>query len=429
MELVILNHISLAEDRQRKTFHEGPIIDLADDIERVGLMHPIVLRTDQDMLVAGERRLRAMTLLHNAGRTFECNGAPVPRGYIPVVRLSDRDEIDYFEAELIENLARLDLTWQEESQAKANLHALRLQQTHGKQTLQATVQELQAAPGTTSSITGLSEDVRLTQHFDDEEIRAAKSKKEAVKILDRKLTQERNAQLAQEWKGAAERKSPHHLLLGDSIEVMDGLPDNTYNVILTDPPYGIGAQHFGDQTHINHEYDDSFESWDKLMQRFLRRARHLTAPDAHMYIFCDISNFAHLQLLAEDNGWDAWKRPLIWYKGNIGTLPNPDYGPRYTYECVLYAMKGKKKTCTVGAHDVISIPSIPKPRHAAEKPVALYVELLRRSCSPGESVLDPFAGSGTIFPAATYLHLNATGIEKDQTSFDLAFTRMGEKYE
>ena len=77
--------------------------------------------------------------------------------------------------------------------------------------------------------------------------------------------------------------------------------------------------------------------------------------------------------------------------------------------------------------DVLSHKAVRQPRHAAEKPVEVYVDLLSRSALPGDHCLDMFMGSGVIFPAANRLKLRATGIEKDDTSYGFAVQRLEEK--
>jgi DNA modification methylase len=75
---------------------------------------------------------------------------------------------------------------------------------------------------------------------------------------------------------------------------------------------------------------------------------------------------------------------------------------------------------------VLTWPSDPNLNHPAQKPVALYTDLLRRSCNPGDRVLDPFAGTGTIFPAAHSLKIFATGVEKNQSAYGIAVRRLKE---
>ena len=203
------------------------------------------------------------------------------------------------------------------------------------------------------------------------------------------------------------------------------MPDGIMDVLCTDPPYGIDAQAFGDMADNAHKYDDSYATWNVLARGLARESYRIAKPHAHAYVFCDWSRFAELSLWFEDAGWDVWPRPLIWSKGN-GMLAKPKLGPRYTYEVILYANKGKKEVQVVGAPDVIQLPQNKDLRHAAEKPVALYTALLERSVLPGDHVVDPFMGSGTIFPAANHLKVRATGIELDKTSYGFAIQRLEE---
>jgi len=53
-------------ERQRKDFKERPLVDLADSILRVGLIHAPVITPDYTV-VAGERRLRALALTEERG--------------------------------------------------------------------------------------------------------------------------------------------------------------------------------------------------------------------------------------------------------------------------------------------------------------------------------------------------------------------------
>jgi len=78
------------------------------------------------------------------------------------------------------------------------------------------------------------------------------------------------------------------------------------------------------------------------------------------------------------------------------------------------------------APDVITISGEPNLGHMAQKPVALYKELLSRSVRPGDSVLDCYAGTGPLLPAAHQMQLKATLIEKDPASFGIIINRAKE---
>ena len=72
MEVIIqeLSNIVIPERRHRKTFIEADIKDLATSISTYGLFHAPVVLADGATLVAGERRLRAITSLYEEGTTF-----------------------------------------------------------------------------------------------------------------------------------------------------------------------------------------------------------------------------------------------------------------------------------------------------------------------------------------------------------------------
>ena len=75
---------------------------------------------------------------------------------------------------------------------------------------------------------------------------------------------------------------------------------------------------------------------------------------------------------------------------------------------------------------MLSHSPVSKPKHAAEKPLDLYIDLLERSAHVGDHVCDPFMGNGVIFPAANKLYLTATGIEQNKTAFGFATARLEE---
>ena len=90
---------------------------------------------------------------------------------------------------------------------------------------------------------------------------------------------------------------------------------------------------------------------------------------------------------------------------------------------ILYAIKGKKKTNAIYP-DVITTMADPGLTHGAQKPVALYSDLLKRSVRAGDRVLDSFAGSGTIFPAAHQFKCVAVGLEMNPEYFALCHRRI-----
>ena len=424
MKFVKLSDI-VVENRQRKKFDDKSLAQLSESIQTKGLLHPPVLRADGKTLLAGERRLRAIQMLYDLDIPLTFQGQKVPPGQVPVVISNEMTEDNYVEAELEENICREDLTWQEYADAVKSLHDLRLKQKGGKHTLKETIKELKDLTGRPHAKEKVSAALVLADAKEQyEEVRKAKSVPEAMKVLKKIKEQEKRLELAEKL----DISQSIHIL--HNSDFRENLPaDNSIDIILTDPPYGIEANSFGSMADATHDYEDSPEYFEKIMEDFVHLSFQKTKPQAHLYTFCDISNFFSLKEKFEGAGWNVWPRPLIWDKGNQGMLPRPDHGPRYTYECILYAIKGEKPVIFEAQHDVILIPGLQRPRFGAEKPVLLYYEILRRSATAGDFIWDPFAGTGPIFPAASELKCKVFATEKDETKFPLTKARVLEKME
>lgn len=434
MKILPLSAIKISPDRQRADMSSKEIVkhiqDLADELKTKPLLHPIVLQTEtNNTLVAGECRLTAITMLSmlDIGITFD--GNKLEAGYIPVTYLGELDELAYEEAELSENLNRQDLTWQQEAAAIARLHLLRekVKGIYGVgakpregQTPKATAIEVFKTENVTSTqVESVRDSLSVYEHLGDAEIQKAKSKKEAVRILERRQKTAIRQQLADEYVPS----TPHTLLAGDCTQLIKAIPTNSIEIILTDPPYGIDMGTSWDGTE--HDYDDTFLAMLVLLDTMAEEWYRVAADKAHAYVFCDIKNHKQVMQSMETAGWKVWPRPLIWYKGNIGAFPNSERGFRYTYETIIYCNKGDRETLGV-PHDVICINQIQNQDHPAAKPVELYEHLLKISALPGDKVLDSFAGGGTIFPAATRTGCIAIGMEMNPTYLAMAKLRMGE---
>jgi DNA modification methylase len=75
------------------------------------------------------------------------------------------------------------------------------------------------------------------------------------------------------------------------------------------------------------------------------------------------------------------------------------YHYRARYECILFFEKGKRKLCDLGIADILEAPRI-SGGYPAEKPSAVSEVLIRQSTEPGQLVIDPFMGSGSVGVAA-----------------------------
>jgi len=447
MHTISIADIVISENRQRQEFDPEALQELADSIESGQLMHPIVLRQSGDVLtlVAGERRLRAIQQIFDLGGEFVCNGQTftADSGMIPYLSLGELSYLEAEEAELDENLKRRDLTWQEKAAAWARLHALRTAQVNeeniqlensGDDTTPLTPAHTVA--DTAEEVLGrrdgayhetVRQNLILAKHLDNPAIAKAKSSKEAYKILKAEEETKRNVELAASVGKVFSSKS-HTLLNVNCLEWM-ARPENagSVDVILTDPPYGMGAHEFGDGggklTGITHIYDDSYESWQKLITAWAPLSYTIAKPQAHAYVFCDIDRFHELKRHMEEAGWYVFRTPFTIVKEGSGRVPLPDRGPRRQSEWLLYAIKGDKPVTHIYP-DVITAKADEQLGHGAQKPVAIYENLLQRSVRPGDVVFDGFCGSGPIFPAASTFKCYAIGTEMDPGSYGISLKRL-----
>ena len=439
MRIVPIEQITIGATRQRSSFDPADIMELATSITARSLLHPIVVREDPDsdeqwILVAGERRLRAIRELWDLGDTLRHSGQVIREGFVPIVTLGELDPLEAEEAELEENVKRKDLTWQEHARATKRLAELRIAQAAERGVEPPSIADIAEetfvskrdgfAGDSAYATIATKQEILIADHLDDEDVVKAKTLSDAMKVVRQKETAKRNAELAERI-GAIAPSQLHDLLQGDSEQILSAWQGEKFDVLLTDPPYGMGADEFGDSGGAVmlgvHSYKDDEAAFASVV-RILSFATAHTKDQAHAYVFCDFDRFRTLREAMGCFGWTVFRTPLIWIKNN-GRVPLPQHGPRRQYELILYAFRGNKMVTSIQA-DTIECPTDENLGLGAQKPVELYCNLLRRSVKPGDRVLDPFAGTGTIIPAAHSLRCRATAIERSPQQFGIAAARL-----
>src|SRR6185436_19286851 len=140
---------------------------------------------------------------------------------------------------------------------------------------------------------------------------------EAFKILKKQEQAEKHRELA-EIVGRTYLAERHRLEQQDACSFLRSLPPQSVDVILTDPPYGMGADSFGDGggklAGIEHHYDDSPEAWRALMAEWCPLAFAVAKEQAHAYVFCDLDRFHELKLFMENAGRYVFRTPLVVHK-------------------------------------------------------------------------------------------------------------------
>lgn len=428
MKSLPISAIIIPDNRQRTEIDDTYIGELMESIfseTGVGLVNPITLREGKT-LVAGECRTRAVTLGYKLGKTLRHAGRPVPAGEIPFVDFGELNPLQQAEAEYVENAKRRDLSWQENLRAVNGLNAL--MKLRSEEAGTAHTQKAVAAELKTSEFT-VSQNLTVARHMDDPAVAKAASLAEAVKIVKKKVDAEQRVKLASEVGKTlvTDRMKVYH---DNCVAWMGQQPDSQFDVILTDPPYGMAADEFGDGAGklagITHEYRDDADGTRALLAACLPEFYRLGKLESHLYLWCDIDLFPWLRAEAAKAGYWVHRTPLINIKREGGRVPWPEHGPRRCYEMCLYAVKGKKPVTGIRPDVFESTLSEGNFGHGAQKPVEAYVELLKRSVRPGDTVFDAFAGTGTIFPAAAAVGCFATGVEQEAAAYGTCLKRIGE---
>lgn len=423
--------ITISKNRQRKEFRPEDTVSLAGSISEFGLMNPVTIRRGDNsyILVAGERRIRALETLWNFGEEVRCGDFSFPENIIPCIDFGELDPLDAFALELEENVRRIDLSWIEKSEASAKLLDFRKAKAKRDGVAEPTIDDIarEVRGDSSTAREQTRKEVLVSKHLDDPEVRKAKSADEAFKLLKRREELARSAALAAEV-GVTFTNKVHDLRQGNCMELLPEYAKESFDILLTDPPYGIDADRFSDSGGLaqgSHFYDDSWTYWNKLCRFLAAESFRVCKPQSHAYVFCDIDNFVLLKGFFMEAGWKVFRTPIVWVNPTASRAPWPEHGPQRKYQICMFAIKGNRPVLALKP-DVVSFPSDDNLNHQAQKPVALYQELLSRSARPGDSVLDCFGGTGTILPAAHALKCKATYMELDQAAYGIALQRLAE---
>lgn len=212
----------------------------------------------------------------------------------------------------------------------------------------------------------------------------------------------------------------------DAVEWLGSLRDGSVDLVVTDPAYESLEKHraVGTTTRLKRSRassNDWFEIFPnaRFPSLFAELFRVLR-KDSHLYMFCDQETMFVAKPLAEHAGFKFWKA-LVWDKELLGM----GYHYRCRHELILFFEKGKRKLSDLSIADVIRHPRV-RGGYPAEKPVAISEILVRQSSEPGELVIDPFMGSGSVGVAATGLGRHFLGTDLCREAVETTQRRLGE---
>ena len=202
---------------------------------------------------------------------------------------------------------------------------------------------------------------------------------------------------------------------GDCRDVLPNIRTK-FSAVITDPPYAIPTQVAQTRTTTRNVGDLSVA--EAGMEVMFRACDRVLETGGRYFVFCDGTSYPVISRVFYGRFTTAL---LVWDKRRIGM--GREF--RKQHELILHAWE--KETPVVesggtGYADVLRCDPVGNERvHDAQKPVGLLTQLLR-VC--GESVIDPFMGSGSTLVAAKKEGRSAVGIEIDEANCEKAANRL-----
>ncbi|MGE5271510.1 MAG: site-specific DNA-methyltransferase [Thiohalocapsa sp.] len=228
---------------------------------------------------------------------------------------------------------------------------------------------------------------------------------------------------------------------GDCLAAMAALPSASVDLVFADPPYNLqlsGDLHRPDNSRVDGvdaawDRFAGFAEYDRFTREWLAHCHRLLKPTGALWVIGTYHNIFRIGAAVQDLGF--WiLNDVVWRKSN----PMPNFrGRRFTnaHETLLWCATGREARYTFNydamkaLNDDLQMRSdwlIPlcggperlrdgdgRKAHPTQKPEALLHRILLATTRPGETVLDPFFGTGTTGAVAKRLGRRFIGIERD----------------
>ena len=210
------------------------------------------------------------------------------------------------------------------------------------------------------------------------------------------------------------------ILTADAMDALVSFPDESVDLIVTDPPYGIDYQ--SNRRKVKDKFakleSDNLTEMKIMASSFFYEAFRILKPGSHAYVFTRWDVYPMFLEVAQSKGFKA-KNCLVWVKDNHGSGDlYGAYAPRHEF-CLFLLKPGDLNRVLRGKRsaDVVFCPKIHSSKllHPTQKPLRLLTPMIEKSSEPGEIVLDPFCGSGAVCKAAKLLRRRFIGVEIDRS--------------
>ena len=397
----------------------GKVRDLAESMEKFGQLQPVVITRDNE-LICGGRRLAACLL---AQRPIICM-------YQDTV-----DPLTMREMELEENIQRKEFSPAEECLAVEEIHKLKTslygEAVSGKKggwKLDDTAEAIGKTRGNVIEALQIAQMVKLFP-----ELKGAKTKSEIKKVAKglEKIATVTGA--LSKMEELAKTESSFRVYNMDAKDFLLMQPEGKFDVVITDPPYGIDVcdnkgtvgGRTGGLDASGMRFADSPEVYIRILSYLPQQLFRITKHNAQGFMFF-APEFYQVTIDAfRAAGWSPYIRPIIWTKQHYGHTNQPSMYPTSAYEMALFFRKMDARLVKEGMPDYLSAPPELNKDHTTEKPVDVILNLLSRIALPGMRLVDPFMGSGAILAAGVQSKLFVEGCDLLVECYALALNRLG----
>ena len=211
---------------------------------------------------------------------------------------------------------------------------------------------------------------------------------------------------------------------GDCLDVLRGIPDESFDAVIADPPYGMSFQSAW-RTEKTERFD-KIANDDQPFVWWLRDAARVLKPGGCLLCFC---RWDSAEAFRQAIGWAGLKgqTQLVWDRvihgmGDLTGRPSPQH------DTIWFACKGKYQLPGSRPSSVVRCQRLggEELEHPNQKPVKLLRELIRDYVPRGGAVLDPFTGTGSTIVAAACEDRIAVGIEIDPAYAAIARRRVAD---
>jgi ParB/RepB/Spo0J family partition protein len=414
-------------ERFRKDY--GDLEELADSLKEHGIIQPVSVDSDK-VLLAGGRRMAAAKMANLVD--------------IPVQMIYDTDEVSSRELELLENIQRKDMTWQERCSLIAAIDKLHIAK-HGENWSGRKTADIVGR-----SVGGVNRQLQLAsamEHIpqlskcttEDEAFRKLKKLEEQVVVAHMRKQQDaaieamvdeaENKEGAQNLVNPAVAYASDHYQIGDAFAGLDELYEmrtnghGIVNLFEVDPPYGIDLADVKKRKEGNTGDLDKYEEVERadypaFLEKLTDYLYQTAAENAWCIFWFGSEWYSEVFQALTRAGWSVDKIPAVWIKGEAdssgaGQTASPKTYLGRAYEPFFIAQKGKPIIAKEGRTNVFPFKPVAAARkyHPTQRPVELMDEILQTFTFPGQIICSPFLGSGVTLRSAYRNNLNGFGWE------------------